>query len=133
MAGKDGNGGLLAEARAAADEQDELAETLDKAQASATAWLKAHDKVRKLDGEGEYLEAASVAIDDTREDSSARAFNQLDVDLRTAILHGRQSFFDNASDAGAALTLLPWGWVALGLIAAGGVAVGMYERLREYR
>ncbi|MFO7192973.1 MAG: hypothetical protein DIU77_012085 [Thermocrispum agreste] len=133
MAGKDGRGGLLAEARAAAEGHDALAATLDKAQEHAAAWLKAHAKVRDLDDEGEYLEAASVAIDDTREDSSARAFNKLDIELNTAIQHGRQNFFDDASDAGAALTLLPWGWIVLGFVAAGGVAVGIQERLREYR
>lgn len=130
--GKDGSGGLLAEARAAA-ESDQLSGQLDKAQESASAWLKAHAKVRELDKDGQYLEAASVAIDDTREDSSARAFTQLDGDLREAIHQGRQSFFDDASNASAALILLPWGWVAIGLVAALGVGVGIQERLREYR
>jgi hypothetical protein len=31
------------------------------------------------------------------------------------------------------LTLLPWGWLILGVIAALGVGAGIHERLREYR
>ncbi|MGH3433831.1 MAG: hypothetical protein ACRDQB_13445 [Thermocrispum sp.] len=132
MAGKDGAGGLLRQARDAA-EDEQVAGQLDKALDSASAWMKAHAKVRELDSGGQYPEAVSVAIDGTRKDSSARAFTQLDVDLRAAIQQGRQSFFDDASNASAALTLLPLGWVALGLIAALGVGVGIHERLREYR
>jgi hypothetical protein len=132
MAGKDGRGGLLGQARAAA-EDDAAARQLEQAQKSASAWLKAHTKVRKLDTDGEYAEAVKLAIDEKRKDGTAKAFMQVDDDLRTAITQGRQIFFDDASNASTALTLLPWGWLILGVIAALGVGAGIHERLREYR
>lgn len=132
MAGKDGSGGLLAKARAAA-ENDDVARQLEQAQASAAAWVKAHQKVRKLDDGGQYADAVKLVIDEKRKDGTAKAFMQLDGDLSTAIKQGRTSFFDDASNASTALILLPWGWLVLGVVAALGVGVGIHERLREYR
>lgn len=132
LAGERGDGGLLGTARENAD-GGPVAQRLDDATENATAWLQAHAEVRKRDNEGEYSDAVKLAIDEKNPDGTAVAFTKLDADLRSAISVGRQSFFDDTTYASRALTLLAPGWAVLGVIAALGIAVGISERVREYR
>ncbi|MQA62077.1 MAG: hypothetical protein GEU86_11370 [Actinophytocola sp.] len=132
FAGEDGSGGWLKQARDNA-EGPPLADHLDDAMTSAESWLRAHAAVREQDDGGNYSQAVKIAIDGEEPEGSSAAFMQLDDDLRAAITAGRQSFFDDTTSASRALTLLAPGWAALGVVAAFGVAVGIRERLREYR
>ncbi|MGH3519304.1 MAG: hypothetical protein ACRDQ7_18175 [Haloechinothrix sp.] len=132
LAGTDGRGGMLREASELAGDGP-AAEHIDAARANAVAWLAAHAEVRKHNEDGEYKEAVEQAIDGEREGGSAASFLRLDGDLRSAIAVGRQSFFDDTTNANRALTLVPAGLALLGIVAALGVTVGIQERLREYR
>lgn len=132
LAGEDGRGGMLREAGELAGDGP-VAVHVDVARRSAAAWLRAHATVRKHTEEGAYSEAVKLVIDGDGADSSAGAFLKLDGSLRSAIAEGRQSFFDDTTNASRALLLLPFGWGVLGLVAALGVTVGIRERLREYR
>lgn len=132
FAGEDGKGGWLRQARDNVDEPP-LAGHLDDAMTSAGSWLRAHAAVREQDDAGNYSQAVKIAIDEDEPKGSAAAFARLDDDLRAAISAGRQGFFDDTTSASRALTLLAPAWAVLGVIAAFGVAVGIRERLREYR
>lgn len=132
LAGPDGRGGLLAQARDRAEGQPSAGH-LDAATEAATTWLRAHQQVRELDAAGEHQEAVAVAIDPDDDSSAAAAFTRLDRGLADAIGAGRQIFLDDTTNASRALTALPAGFAVLAVIAALGATLGIRERLREYR
>lgn len=133
LAGPDGKGGLLGEARGRAEEGTPGAGHIEAATQNVAAWFKAHAMVTKDNQAGKYAEAVKQVVDASTPTGSATAFIKVDSDLRSAINAGRQAFFDDATNASRALILLPIGWALIGVIAALGVAVGIRERLREYR
>ncbi|HET6287234.1 MAG TPA: hypothetical protein VFG15_10810 [Amycolatopsis sp.] len=132
LGGTDGQGGLLGEARDLAA-GGAAAEKVDAAIQAASAWFKAHAEVRRQDDDGFYQDAVGTAIRDDKKDGAAGAFLRLDENLVAAINVGRQEFLDDTRGAERALTLLPPGIAVLALLAAAGSALGIRERLREYR
>lgn len=137
LAGQDGQGGLLDQARQSATGQSS-AQHLEAATEAASAWLSAHERVRTLDTSGEHLDAVALAIggqpgQNEQADSAAAAFNRLDGELAAAINAGRQNFLDDTTNGSRALTLLAPGFAVLAVIAALGSTIGIRERLREYR
>ncbi|EHR53368.1 hypothetical protein SacmaDRAFT_5207 [Saccharomonospora marina XMU15] len=136
LAGQDGQGGLLDQARQSAAGQSS-AQHLESATEAASAWLTAHEKVRALDSSGNHLEAVAMAIGgqsgQDADGSAAAAFNRLDKELAAAINAGRQNFLDDTTNGSRALTLLAPGFAVLTVIAALGSTLGIRERLREYR
>lgn len=133
LAGADGRGGLLGEARARAEEGTPAAGHIESAIENVGAWFQAHAAVTKHNQEGQYAKAVQQVVDGSKPTGSATTFIKLDGDLRAAIDAGRQTFFDDATNTSRALILLPFGWALIGVVAALGVAVGIRERLREYR
>lgn len=132
LAGSEGHGGLLAQAQRQADEESQ-ARGLQVAAEAATAWLRAHDEMRKLDESGDYQGAVTLAIDPHDVDSAAVALTRIDEGLATAIGDRRTTFLSDSTDASRAFTLLTPGLVLLTVIAALGATLGIRERLREYR
>lgn len=127
LAGTDGNGGYLAEARelaAGSDSEQHVA----RATEYAKKWLQQHEKTERLDSQGDYEGAVVVAIGD-----GERAFGQLDESLVKAINVGREQFREGTVNAGRSLLLLAPGITLLSIIAAAGIAIGIRDRLREYR
>lgn len=132
LGGTDGQGGLLGEARGLAA-GGAAADKVDAAIQAASAWFKAHGQVRRQDDDGSYQDAVDTAIRDDKKEGAAVAFQRLDENLVAAINVGRQEFLDDTRGADRALTLLAPGIAVLALIAAAGAALGIRERLREYR
>jgi hypothetical protein len=100
---------------------------------SANNWLIAHKDVRAKDDGGDYPQAVKEAVDGSVAGGPADSFAKLDNALVTAIDIGRQNFLDETQGADRALTLLAPGVAVLSLVAAGGVTMGIRDRLREYR
>lgn len=132
LTGSDGQGGLLGEARGLAA-GGAAADKIDAAIRDAAAWFKAHGDVRRQDDDGQYQDAVDTAIRDDKQNGAAGAFVRLDENLLAAIKVGRQEFLDDTRGAERALTVLAPGIAVLALIAAAGAAMGIRERLREYR
>ncbi|HVV13292.1 hypothetical protein [Amycolatopsis sp.] len=111
----------------------EAAKQIDTAVSAADAWLVAHKDVRAKDDGGAYSDAVKKAVDTSLPDGSAAAFGRLDDALVNAIDIGRQNFLDSTRGADRTLTLLAPGVAVLAVVAAGGVTMGIRDRLREYR
>lgn len=131
IAKESGPGDLLVRAKSLAEGQ-ESAQHVDSAAGSAKKWLTAHNAIRKADDEGDYKTAVEKAVG-TAPDSAAVLFAQLDDNLLKAINEGRESFVTQTGTAGNALIGLVPGVIALALIAAAGVMMGIRQRLQEYR
>ncbi|WP_370946184.1 hypothetical protein AB5J62_00895 [Amycolatopsis sp. cg5] len=129
LIGADQKSGLLGEAKGLTAAKTEV----EAANQSALAWFKAYAEIRKTDTSGQYDDAVKAAIDVSKEDGSAAAFLRLDENLVKAINVGRQNFLDDTRSGDRWLTLLAPGLGVLAVVAAGGVAIGIRERLREYR
>lgn len=127
LVGKDGNGGYLAEARELAEGSDS-APHVAAATEHARKWLRQHQKIERLDNGADYEGAVGVAIGD-----GERAFGQLDESLVKAINVGREQFREGTVNAGRSLILLAPGITLLSVVAAAGIAIGIRDRLREYR
>ncbi|UOZ09347.1 hypothetical protein [Amycolatopsis sp. WQ 127309] len=132
LAGADGQGGLLGEARSLISDGDGAAKVVDATKA-ANDWFKAHKTVRSQDDSGQYQEAVDFAVLEDKTDGSAPAFRRLDDALQDAIDVGRQEFLDSTHGGDSALTLLAPGLAVLAIVAAAGATMGIRERLREYR
>ncbi|GAA3552429.1 hypothetical protein GCM10022222_40070 [Amycolatopsis ultiminotia] len=131
LVGADGKGGLLGQARdLAAGTSGE--QKIEAAEQAAREWSLAHLQVRRLDDGGQYQEAVDFATS-VSPNSAAAAFSRLDTNLQAAIDVCRQEFLDDTNAGDRALTALAPGVGVLALLAAGGVTVGVRERLREYR
>jgi len=123
--------GLLGEARGLLD--GAAGAQVDAAQVNANAWLSTHKDVRAMDDGGAYSDAVKKAVDASVPDGSAASFGKLDEALVNAINIGRQDFLDDTRNADRALILLAPGIAVLAVVAAGGVTMGIRDRLREYR
>jgi len=131
LAGKDGSSGTLATAREGAE--GEVAAALANTAGATRSWLEGYREVRELDNNGRYDEAVERAITEGATGSTAPAFAQLDAGLERALAASRDQFVDDIVAAARSLTLLTTGWAVLTVVAAGGVAYGLRQRLREYR
>ncbi len=126
-----GNGGALDAARASATDQTGRGLVAVAAEA-ASNYSSAHQEVRQLDDSAQYAKAVEAAVS-TRETSAATAFDQLDKALIRAVDHERGAFGSDIHHAQRGLTGLPTATGALALAAAIGVALGIRQRLEEYR
>jgi hypothetical protein len=125
------HGGALAAARELATDQTgrDLVEVAAK---EGSSYSTAHNKVRQLDDSAQYAAAIEAAVS-TQETSAATAFDRLDKALIRAIEHERGAFGKDIDRARGWLTGLPIGIGTLALIAAVGAALGVRQRLDEYR
>jgi hypothetical protein len=131
LARKDGAGGALGAANQFATDPQGRA-LVQAAIADARDYAAAHQKVQELDAVGKYTEAVEAAVG-AQETSAATAFDRLDKALIRAVNHERRAFGSDIDRARHWLTGLPFGIGTLALIAAVGVALGVRQRLEEYR
>ncbi|MGQ0718995.1 MAG: hypothetical protein ACT4NP_17115 [Pseudonocardiales bacterium] len=131
LARNEGAGGALGAARQFATDQEGRA-LVDAAVREALRYASAHEQVRVLDDRGEYTDAVNAAVN-TRMAGAATAFDRLSPALKTAVDHEREAFGNDIDRARGWLTGLPIGTGALALAAAAGVALGIRQRLEEYR
>jgi hypothetical protein len=129
LAGKDGSGGVLAEARSQAT---------DPASTAVADWRTVHKKLRGLDDGGQYPDAVKLAIGDPGiaggdPASAATAFNRVDDALATAIDRANATFNDRAGSANSATTAAAAGLAILIVVALAGLIVGLQQRIAEYR
>ncbi|HWD01990.1 MAG TPA: hypothetical protein VG674_05965 [Amycolatopsis sp.] len=131
LVGADGQGGLIGKARDLAQGTPGQ-QKIEAAEQAAREWSLAHLQVRKLDDSGQYQQAVDFATS-VSQGSAAAAFARLDANLQDAIEVCRQEFLSDTQSGDRALTALAPGVAVLAVLAAGGVTVGVRERLREYR
>jgi len=131
LAGSDGNGGFLADARGRATEPA-VRDALADATAAVASWRQVHDRLKGLDDGGQYPEAVKLAVG-TDDGSTATVFNRVDERLAAAIATANKTFGERADRAGGALTGAGFGWTVLTLVLVAGVIVGLQQRIAEYR
>ncbi len=131
LGGKDGTGGLLGAVRSASRDQT-MSSEVDDAINAAKSWFGTHDTVQNLNATGNYPNAVSETLS-TASDGEASMVANLDNALDKAITQGRTVFADETDSAGAALFGWPIGVLVLAVLAAVGSAIGIWQRLREYR
>ncbi|MGH3985140.1 MAG: hypothetical protein ACRDST_21235, partial [Pseudonocardiaceae bacterium] len=98
----------------------------------ARGYAAAHEEVRRLDDAGDYTRAVEAAVG-THQASASTAFDRLTAALKTAVEYERGAVARDIDRARSQLTGLPIGIGTLALIAAVGVALGVQQRLEEYR
>ncbi|SDG69237.1 hypothetical protein SAMN05216553_110270 [Lentzea fradiae] len=109
----------------------EQAGRLDPSQAVASAtenfrqWQQVHQRIREADDAGRYAEAVGLI--------GNPHFDSLDRDLVRAIGEARQDFSDEVAVARASLAGTVVGVLVLAVIGAAGAAMGLWQRLKEYR
>ncbi|HWC83615.1 MAG TPA: hypothetical protein VG756_26970 [Pseudonocardiaceae bacterium] len=131
IGGKDGSGGLLQIAELASDSS--TVQPIHTAMTSAQQWFALHDRMTKADNDGDYAAAVQIALGTDPQYKESNAFYQLDDAVAKAVLQGRTNFLDQTATASNWLTILPIGVLVLGLLAAAGCVLGIWQRLREYR
>ncbi len=131
LARNGGAGGALGAAmQFAADPQGRA--LVQAAIGDASGYAAAHDEVRRLDDAGDYTKAVDAAVN-TQQASAAAAFDRLAAALQAAVGYQRDAFGRDIDRARDWLNGLPTGIGTLALIAAVGVALGVRQRLEEYR
>jgi hypothetical protein len=126
-----GAGGALGAARQfATDQQGEA--LVQAALADARDYAVAHREVRRLDDAGDYPKAVAAAVQ-TNQAGAAAAFDRLDLALTAAVGHEREVFTSEIGRAHRSLTGLSIGTGVLTFVAVVGVALGVRQRLEEYR
>ncbi|MGH3432133.1 MAG: hypothetical protein ACRDQB_04775 [Thermocrispum sp.] len=123
-----GANGQLAHASAAADDIA-VRESIDEAISSADTWTGYHDGVQQAAAGSEQRQAVNRLIISEAD----AAFGAFDDALGAAIDDTRLQFEADASSASAALTGVVIGVIGLALLTAAGAAIGVWQRLREYR
>jgi hypothetical protein len=131
LGGKDGTGGLLASVRSASSDQT-MSNEIDTAISAAKSWFTLHNSVQGLNNGGDYTKAVTVTLSSDKTGEAAMVAN-LDSTLDKAITQGRTVFAGETNSATAILFGWPIGLLVLAVIAAVGSAVGIWQRLREYR
>ncbi len=126
----EGAGGALGAARLYVTDQEgrNLVETAIR---EAVGYQEAHQEVRQLDENGEYRQAVAALRTDPA--SGLITFDRLESALTNAVKHEREEFKGDINRTQGWLTGLAFGIVALALIAAVGVVLGIRQRLEEYR
>lgn len=94
-------------------------------------WIDAHEALKSTLSSGDYSGAVAIARDDAPRHSTAQ-FTRLDTALGDDIAGLRERQFDGITRAYTALSLLPAGAAAIGVLAALAVAAGIAPRLSEY-
>lgn len=120
----------LAEARELADD-DAGRDPLSAAADRTADWRERHKDAREKDDAGNYEGARTSVVGPGA--STGQSFDQVDAALKRALDH-EQSEFTRAAEGGrSALTALPLGAAALGILGAAGAVMGINRRLSEYR
>jgi len=131
LAGEDGTGGLLGQARSrATDGRSRTA--VDQAIADVKQWRGLHKRIRELDDSGRYPEAVTLAVG-TDEASAGGVFNRLDEHLAGGLTDGGDRFAREVRAAGNALRGVAGGLGVLMALVLVGVLVGLGQRVLEYR
>lgn len=94
--------------------------------------ITVHALVRTLDVSGDYDDAVALALS-TAAGGGQGSVQQVQDALDRAVTTTADTAASDASGADAATTLLAIGVVVLTLVAAAGLAVGVWPRLQEYR
>jgi hypothetical protein len=131
LARNGGAGGALGAAKKLATDPEGRA-LVQAAVEEVRGYAAAHQEVRRLDEVGKYPKAVDAAVD-THQASAATAFDRLAAALKAAVDYERGAFGKDIDRARRWLTGLPIGIGALALIAVVGVALGVRQRLEEYR
>jgi tetrahydromethanopterin S-methyltransferase subunit G len=131
LGGKDGSGGLLGAASAAAIDEATRGH-VDAAQQAWGQWADVHRQIRAADDGGTYTQAVQLAIGPQDNGATAR-FDQVDKELSQAIARTTQRFNDEVSQAGNAVTGTVIGIILLAVVMAAGAVAGIWQRLKEYR
>ncbi|CAM5576955.1 hypothetical protein [Streptomyces tanashiensis] len=120
----------LATARELADDDAGRGPVEDSAEGAAE-WRERHKDARAKDEAGDYESALSRVVG--AGESTGRSFDEVDAALERALAHEQTEFTRSAGDARDALTALPLGAAALGILGAAGAVLGINRRLSEYR
>lgn len=120
----------LGQARELADD-DAGRGPVDDSAARAADWRERHKDARAKDEAGDY-EGALLRVVGAK-DSTGQSFDQVDAALERALAHEQNEFTRSAGKARDALTALPLGAAALGILGAAGAVLGINRRLSEYR
>ncbi|WP_407696310.1 hypothetical protein [Streptomyces bikiniensis] len=120
----------LASARGLADD-DAGRKPVDAATAHAGEWRQRHKDARAKDDAGDYEGALDRIVG--AKGSTGESFDRVDAALERALAHEQAEFTRSAGDAGDALSALPLGAAALGILGAAGAVLGVNRRLSEYR
>jgi hypothetical protein len=131
LARNGGAGGALGAAMQFATDPEGRA-LVQAAIGDASGYAAAHREVRRLDDAGDYNKAVDAAVN-TQQASAAAAFDRLAAALQAAVDYERGAFSRDIDRARDWLNGLPTGIGTLALIAAVGVALGVRQRLEEYR
>ncbi|MFD4183575.1 hypothetical protein, partial [Rhodococcus sp. NPDC058514] len=99
---------------------------------SGRGWSAAHQRVQRLLDNGDWAGAAAVATGPGEKDSSA-FFARADAALSDAIVATRTELRADIDRAHSTLYGLGPGALVLSALAAAGVGVGLWPRLREYQ
>jgi hypothetical protein len=131
LAGEDGSGGLLAQARARATDAAGRA-AVEAAIVDVQQWRDLHKRIRELDDSGSYPEAVRLAVS-SDEASAGGVFTRLDQHLADGLAHAGDRFAREVRDAGNAFRGVAGGLGVLTGLLLVGVLVGMALRILEYR
>jgi hypothetical protein len=134
VGGTNGSGGLLGQVRASSTD-DTMTAQVSQAITAAASWFDLHDKATAANQSGDFATAVNITLGSGgagKPDEEA-AFDKVDTTLDKAITRARSVFADQTGTASSWLTALPIGVLVLLVLAAAGTAVGLWQRLREYR
>ncbi|MER7515884.1 hypothetical protein ABTZ91_05755 [Streptomyces sp. NPDC126499] len=120
----------LDKARRLADDEAGRA-PLTEAAARTGEWRQRHRQARELDDAGDFTGAMNRIIGSSQ--STGQSFDQVDAALGRALDHEQDEFTRAAEKGRDALSGLPLGAAALGVLAAAGAVTGINRRLSEYR
>jgi hypothetical protein len=131
LVGPDGQSGLLGQAVArTSDVQERYA--IYEAIEDVKRWRAIHQRVRELDDAGRNAEAAALAIG-VYAASAGALFGAVDADLADSIERASAILDDEVAQAGDAFGGAAASLGALTVLLLLGAAVGMTQRIMEYR
>ncbi|WP_147471742.1 hypothetical protein [Nocardia stercoris] len=96
------------------------------------AWRQAHQRMNDALSRGDFPGASQVAVGPGPTEATAQV-DSLDKALADGIVSTRTQLRDDVSSGYHATSLLSPGGLAVSLLAAGFVVLGIWPRLREYR
>ncbi|AUS80600.1 hypothetical protein C1701_22210 [Actinoalloteichus sp. AHMU CJ021] len=137
LLGEDGNSGLLGRAREMATD-DRVRHSVEEATRAARSWLRGYGVARDHDRRGEYDEAVAVTVGHgtTSGDGTGGTgadFGSVERGLHDAVEVTRDEFAVRAAQAQSLLPGQVPAALVLAALVATGSAVGIGQRVREYR